>query len=81
MKAYLYVLCLFVTASSFAQRHSVSINCKPSLTYFGKQSQSFHDYYFASRKGDQTFNSSVNILYTYKPFSTVSFTTGIEYSH
>lgn len=69
-----------MTASSFGQRHSISINYKPSLTYFGKQSQSFHDYYFASRKGDQTFNSSVNILYTYKPFSTVSLTTGIEYS-
>lgn len=66
MKAYLFVPCLFLTASSFAQRHSISINYKPSLAYFGKQSQSFHDYYFASRKGDQTFNSSVNILYIIK---------------
>lgn len=80
MKACLFALCLFWTASSFGQRHTLSINYKPSLTYFGKQSQSFHDYYFTSRKGDQTFNSSVNILYTYKLFSTISLTTGIEYS-
>ncbi len=79
MKAYLFALSLFWTASSFGQRHNISINYKPSLTYFGKQSQSFHDYYFASRKGDQTFNSSVNVLYTYK-LSRVSLTTGIEYS-
>lgn len=80
MKRYLFVLCLFMASSSFGQRHSISINYKPSLTYFGKQSQSFHDDYFVSRKGDQTFNSSVNILYTYRPFSKVSISTGIEYS-
>ncbi len=80
MKPYLFVLCLFVTASSFGQRHSISINYKPSLTYFGKQSQSFHDYYFVSRRGDQTFNNAVNILYAYKIFSTISFSMGLEYS-
>lgn len=80
MKFYLFISCLFLTISSIGQKQSVSINYKPSLTYFGKQSQSFRNYYFISRKGNQTFKSSVNILYTYKPFSTVSFTTGIEYS-
>ena len=80
MKRYLFGLCLFVTTSSFGQRHTISINYKPSLTYFGKQSQSFHDGYFASRKGDQAFNNSINILYTYQPVSAVSFTAGIEYS-
>lgn len=80
MKAYLIVLCLFVTAACFGQRHSILINYKPSLTYFGKQSQSFHDAYFVSRKGDQTFSNAINILYTYKPFPTISFSTGLEYS-
>jgi hypothetical protein len=80
MKAYLFILCLFLTVFSFGQRQSISINYKPSLTCFGKQSQSFKNYYFASRKGDRTFNSSVNILYSCKLSSTISFTTGLEYS-
>lgn len=80
MKPYLFISCLFLTVSSIGQKHTVSINYKPSLTYFGKQSQSFHNYYFASRKGDATFNSSVNVLYSYKLSSRLSFTTGLEYS-
>ncbi len=80
MKACLFMLCFFLTTSSFGQKHSISINYKPSFTYFGKQSQSFHDNYFISRKGDQTFNNAASILYTYKFSSTVSFSTGLEYS-
>lgn len=80
MKFYLFITCLFLTFSSFGQKQSISINYKPSFTYFGKQSQSFHNYYFASRKGNQTFNSSANILYTYKLSSRLSLTTGLEYS-
>ncbi len=64
MKAYLFILCLFLAASSIGQKHVISINYKPSLTYFGKQSQSFKNSYFASRKGQETFYSSANILYT-----------------
>ncbi len=80
MKVYLLIMCLFSSVFAVGQKQNISINYKPSLTYFGKQSQSFHDYYFASRKGDKTFNNSASVLYTYKLFSTVSFTTGIEYS-
>src|ERR1035437_3888478 len=80
MKLYLFISCLFLTVSAIGQKHSISINYRPSLTYFGKQSQSFHNYYFASRKGSQTFNSSGNILYSYKLSSRLSFTTGLEYS-
>jgi len=80
MKANLFILCLILTVSAIGQKQSILINYKPSLTYFGKQSQSFHNYYFASRKGDQTFNSSVNILYNYKLSPRISFGTGLEYS-
>ena len=55
-------------------------NYKPSLSYFGRQSQSFDNYYFASRKGNNTFKSSVSILYTYKLGSSINFTTGLTYS-
>src|SRR5687768_17341244 len=80
MKANLFMLCLILTLSANGQKHSIYINYKPSLTYFGKQTQSFHNYYFVSRKGDQTFNSSVNIMYNYKLSSKISFATGLEYS-
>ena len=80
MKAYLIVAYLFLTAPAIGQKHSISLNYMPSLTYFGKQTQSFKHYYFASRKGNQTFNSSVNVLYSYKLSSKVSLTTGLEYS-
>jgi hypothetical protein len=80
MKACLCIVCLFLSVSAIGQKHSISINYKPSLTYFGKQSQSFNNFYFASRKGDPTFNSSGNFLYSYKLSSTISFTTGLEYS-
>ncbi len=80
MKIFLFTSCMFLTVFSFGQKHSVSINYKPSLTYFGKQSQPFNHYYFASRKGDQTFNSSANILYTYNLSSRLSVTSGVEYS-
>lgn len=80
MKANLFILCLILTVSAIGQKHRIYINYKPSFTYFGKQSQSFHNYYFTSRKGDQTFNSSVNILYNYKLSPGISFATGLEYS-
>ena len=80
MKAFFFILCLIITVAAIGQKHSMLINYKPSLTYFGKQSENFDNYYFASRKGDKTFNSSVNILYSYKLSSTISFTTGLEYS-
>ena len=80
MNSYPIILCLFVTVSAIGQKQNISINYKPSLTYFGKQSQTFDNYYFASRKGDQTFNSSVNIFYSYKVSSRLSLTTGLEYS-
>ena len=80
MKVYLFTLCLFLTAFTFGQKHSISINYKPSLTYFGKQSQNFDNFYFVSRRGDQTFNSSINISYRYQFYSTISLAIGLEYS-
>ena len=80
MKANLFIFCLILTVSAIGQKQSIYINYKPSFTYFGKQSQSFHNYYFASRKGDQTFNNSVNVLYNYKLSSRICFGTGLEYS-
>src|SRR5688572_13401928 len=80
MKANLFFLCLILTVPAIGQKHSISINYKPSFTYFGKQSQNFHNYYFSSRKGDQTFNSSVNIMYRFKLSSRISLATGLEYS-
>ncbi len=80
MKSYLFISCLFLSVSSIGQGQSISINYKPSFTYFGKQSQNFHNYYFSSRKGNQTFNSSANILYSYNLSSRLSLATGLEYS-
>jgi hypothetical protein len=59
------------------------INYKPLLTYFGRQSQSFKESYlnaFTSRNGNKTFSNSVNIFYSYKLFSKIKITTGLEYS-
>ncbi len=58
----------------------MSINYKPSLTYFGKQSQNFQHPYFSSRRGKHTFKNTANILYKHTLSSRVNFTTGIEYS-
>ncbi len=80
MKVYSFILCLFLVVSSKAQQHSISINYKPSLAFFGKQSQNFKNSYFASRKGNTTFRSSGNILYSYKLSPAISITTGLEYS-
>ena len=80
MKIYIIFLCLFFTLSAIGQKHSISINYKPSLTYFGRQTQSFDNFYFFSRKGDKTFSNSANILYSYKVSSKISITTGLEYS-
>jgi hypothetical protein len=80
MKAFLFSSCLVLSAFTFGQKHSISMSYKPSLTCFGKQSQNFDNYYFTSRKGNQTFNNSFNILYRYRIFSELSVVTGLEYS-
>lgn len=80
MKTYLIFLCLFFSNAGIAQKHSISINYKPSFTYFGQQIQSFHNYYFHSRSGDVTFNNTANILYSYNLSSKIKVTTGLEYS-
>lgn len=80
MKAYLIILCLFLSIGAAGQRHSISINYKPSLTSFGKQTQSFKNFYFASRKGNKTFSNNANILYSYKASSKITVTSGLEYS-
>lgn len=80
MKSYLLISFLLITLSAIGQERSIQINYKPSFTYFGRQVQSFHNYYFASRKGDPTFNSCIDILYSQKLSSRASITTGLEYS-
>ena len=80
MKACFLVAFLFLTAPAIGQQHSISVNYKPSLTYFGKQSQTFRHSHFASRKGDQTFNNAVNVLYDHRLSRKIGFTTGIEYA-
>src|SRR5687768_3626098 len=80
MKSYLLLCSFFLFVSANAQRHSFSINYKPSLTFFGRQSQNFQHPYFASRRGNQTFRSTANILYKHNLTSRIGFATGIEYS-
>lgn len=80
MKSHLLITCLLLTISAIGQKHSISINYKPSVTCFGKQSQSFSNYYFISRKGDWTYNNVINVLYNYKINSRITFSTGLEYS-
>ncbi|CAN5190820.1 hypothetical protein BH20BAC1_BH20BAC1_23380 [soil metagenome] len=80
MKTILGILGLTLTLSAIGQQHSISINYIPSTTYFGKQSENFRHHYFASRKGDRTFNSAANILYNYRLLSGLSFGAGLEYS-
>ncbi len=80
MKLYPFILCLFLSALANGQKHSISIYYKPSLTYFGKQTQSFNTIDFTSRNGNQTFNNSVDILYGYKLTSQLSLATGLEYA-
>lgn len=80
MKIYLIFLCLFFSNAAIGQQHSLSINYKPSLTYFGQQTQIFHHYYFHSRSGDKTFNNTVNVMYGYKLSSKIKVTTGFEYA-
>ena len=66
MKAIIIVIFLLFSITTKGQKHRVSVNYKPSLTYFGRQKESFDNYYFISRSGNNTFNNSVNILYSYK---------------
>lgn len=80
MKAILIFSCLLCSIISNGQKHRISINYKPSLTYLGKQKQEFNDFYFDSRSGKKTFNSSANILYSFTFSSKFNFTTGLEFS-
>lgn len=80
MRTYFVIVCFFLTPSAIGQKHSIWINYKPSLTYFGKQSQSFKNSYFASRKGDATFNHSASILYSYQLLRKIGLTAGVEYA-
>lgn len=80
MKVKLLIVFLFLSALTFGQKQSISINYKPSLTFLGKQNQEFQHYYFKSRKGDLTFKSAANILYTYQLFNRLSLTAGLEYA-
>jgi hypothetical protein len=66
--------------SALGQRHSLSINYKPSFSYLGKQHQNFEHDYFTSRKGRTTFKYAVNLLYNYQFSSEVSISTGVEYA-
>ncbi len=49
MKAILIFSCLLGSNTSNGQKHRISINYKPSLTYLGKQTQGFDNFYFVSR--------------------------------
>ena len=80
MKAILIFSCLLCSITSNGQKHRISINYKPSLTYLGKQTQGFDNFYFDSRSGNKTFNSTANILYSYTFLSKFNVTTGVEFS-
>lgn len=80
MKIFIFISFLFLNTFGNAQKHSISINYKPSLSYFGQQSQQFKHYYFFSRKDKPTFKNTINILYSRKVASRINLTTGLEYS-
>ena len=80
MKAIIIVIFLLFSVTTNGQKHRVSVNYKPSLTYFGRQKESFDNYYFISRSGNNTFNNSFNILYSYKFLPKFYLTTGVEFS-
>ena len=80
MKQLILHICFFLSLASFGQKHSISINYKPSISYFSEQNQSFDNSYFESRNGKNTFRSAINILYNYRLTSKFSLSSGIEYS-
>ncbi len=80
MKHLTLLICFLISLSCFGQKHSISINYKPSFTYFGKQKQNFDNSYFDSRNGNNTFHNAINILYNYQLTSKFSLSTGLEYS-
>jgi hypothetical protein len=80
MKKLLLPICSLVSLSSFGQKHSISINYKPSISYFGKQKQGFDNSYFDSRNGKSTFHNTIDILYNYQLTSKFSLSTGFQYS-
>lgn len=81
MKSFIIINCILFSLSTNGQKHKITINYKPSLTYLGKQNQSFENYYFRARKGNNTFNNSVNVLYSYEISSKINLTTGLEFSN
>lgn len=82
MKQLLIPICILVSLPAFAQKHSISINYKPGLSYFGKQKEQFDlsNSHFQSRDGNSTFRNSVNILYSYRIASKFTLSTGVEYA-
>lgn len=80
MKHLILQICFLISLTSYGQKQSISINYKPSFTYFGKQIQSFDNSYFESRNGNSTFHSAINILYNYQLTSKFSLSSGLEYS-
>ena len=80
MKLLFFPICILLSLSSLGQKQNISINYKPSFTYFGKQNQSFANSYFESRNGRNTFHNTVNILYNCQLNSKFSLSSGLEYS-
>jgi Outer membrane protein beta-barrel domain len=80
MKLIALILCFPGFPSATGQKHCISVNYKPSLSYFGKQNQDFGTHYFSSRSGNRTYGTAADILYGYSIFRNVSVTTGAEYS-
>lgn len=72
--------CLLFSLTAIGQKHSILINYKPSLTFFGKQSQNFTNHYFAKRGESGTFNNAFNFLYQHKISKRINLTSGIEYA-
>ena len=80
MKIYILLFSLSSTITAFGQTHSISVNYMPSFTTLGKQTQSFDHYYFKSRNGKTTFNSTVNVLYKFQATAKIGVGLGLEFS-
>lgn len=75
----LFIL-LAMPYAALAQRQSLSIAYKPSMTFLGKQSQKFRNYYFSSREGKTTVRSSVAVLYYFPVEEKFGISAGLEYA-
>lgn len=80
MKIYTLLFILLLANIAFAQKHSISVSYKPSLTYLGKQTQSFNHTYIYSRSGNTTFNNAASILYKLKTAARIKIGAGLEFS-